>query len=211
MKSIPDIAAVTRCPHCAARFRVRAEQVKLHAGLVRCGACRGIFDAIEHLIEGSLPLADSMDDLSEGSPQTIIQGMPGMQPEDALDNNTPSRASALADLDAPNQAFIGPASASDGVRVRNLDADPAEPADTAMLPPGALSTYRWRAQPRSSSALARWALGLLCALATVALAAQAAFFFRDELAGRVPTLVPMLTAACGYLDCRSARPSGASN
>ena len=206
MKSIPDIAAVTRCPHCAARFRVRAEQVKLHAGLVRCGACRGIFDAIEHLIEGSLPLADSMDDLSEGSPQTIIQGMPGMQPEDALDNNTPSGSSARADLDAPNQAFIGPTSASDGVRVRNLDADPAEPADTAMLPPGALSTYRWRAQPRSSSALARWALGLLCALATVALAAQAAFFFRDELASRVPTLVPMLTAACGYLDCRVSPP-----
>ena len=29
-------------PHCGAKFRVRPEQVKPHAGLVRCGACRGI-------------------------------------------------------------------------------------------------------------------------------------------------------------------------
>ncbi len=185
---------------------MRAEQVKLHAGLVRCGACRGIFDAIEHLIEGSLPSADSMDDPSEGSPQTIIQGMPGMQPEDALDNNMPSRASALADIDAPNQALKGPTSATDGVRVRNLDADNAAPADAAMLSPAALNSYRWRAQPRTSSVLARWALGLLCALAALAVAAQAAFFFRDELASRVPTLVPTLTAACAYLDCRVSPP-----
>lgn len=187
MSSNQDVAAVTRCPHCAARFRVRAEQVKLHAGLVRCGACRGIFDAIEHLIEGSLPLADSMDDPSEGAPQTIIQGMPGMRPEDALDE-TPSAAGA------------------EGVRVRNLDAENAEPADAAMLPPGALSAYRWRAQPRTSSAPARWALGLLCAVAALALAAQAVFFFRDELASRVPTLLPVLTTGCNYLDCRVSPP-----
>ncbi len=183
---------------------MRAEQVTLHAGLVRCGACRGIFDAIEHLIEGSLPLADSMDAAGEGSPQTIIQGMPGMQPEDAVDD-TPLPASARAEVDAPNEASTS-APATDDVRVRNLDADNAEPADAAMLPPGALSTYRWRAQPRTSSALARWALGLLCAVAALALAAQSAFFFRDELASRVPALVPALTAACGYLDCRVSPP-----
>lgn len=203
-----QISAVTRCPHCAARFRVRAEQVKLHAGLVRCGACRGIFDAIEHLIEGSLPSADSMDDPSEGSPQTIIQGMPGMQPEDALDD-TPSAASARAAVDAPNQATAATAattSATDGVRVRNLDADTSEPADAAMMPPGALSNYRWRAQPRTSSALAHWVLGLLCVVAALALVAQAAFFFRDELASRVPASVPVLTAACSYLDCRVSPP-----
>lgn len=206
MKTVTDVAAVTRCPHCAARFRVRAEQVKLHAGLVRCGACRGIFDAIEHLIEGSLPSVDSMDDPSEGSPQTIVQGMPGMQPEDALDNNMPSSSSVRADLDPPNQAFTGPASASDGVRVRNLDADNAQPADADMLPPGGLSSYRWREQPRTRSALARWALGLLCAVAAFALGAQAAFLFRDELASRVPPLLPALTAACSYLDCRVSAP-----
>ena len=78
------VSAVTRCPHCSAKFRVRAEQVTLHSGLVRCGACRGIFDAVEHLVEGVLPQMPSMHETTEGaSPQTIIQGMPAMTAESA--------------------------------------------------------------------------------------------------------------------------------
>jgi predicted Zn finger-like uncharacterized protein len=69
-------SAITRCPHCAARFRIRAEQVKAHAGLVRCGACRGIFDAVAHITEGRLAVSDPADteDAAGESPRTIIPG-----------------------------------------------------------------------------------------------------------------------------------------
>lgn len=43
------MALATRCPHCQASFRVVADQLKLRGGLVRCGTCRQVFDAIGSL------------------------------------------------------------------------------------------------------------------------------------------------------------------
>jgi predicted Zn finger-like uncharacterized protein len=47
------MALAARCPHCHALFRVVADQLKLRGGLVRCGECRHVFDAI-----GSLSYVD---------------------------------------------------------------------------------------------------------------------------------------------------------
>jgi AGZA family xanthine/uracil permease-like MFS transporter len=44
------MALATRCPNCHALFRVAADQLKLRGGLVRCGACQHVFDAIGTLI-----------------------------------------------------------------------------------------------------------------------------------------------------------------
>jgi predicted Zn finger-like uncharacterized protein len=41
---------ITRCPHCKTAFRVREVQLTLRHGMVRCGACRGVFNAIQHLL-----------------------------------------------------------------------------------------------------------------------------------------------------------------
>jgi predicted Zn finger-like uncharacterized protein len=40
----------TQCPHCFTSFRVANDQLKLHAGLVRCGACQQTFNGIEYLL-----------------------------------------------------------------------------------------------------------------------------------------------------------------
>lgn len=50
----------TRCPHCRTTFRVVQDQLKLRGGLVRCGACKEIFNGTEHLlrpIEPATPAA----------------------------------------------------------------------------------------------------------------------------------------------------------
>lgn len=47
------MALATKCPECGALFRVVADQLKLRGGLVRCGQCRTVFDAI-----GSLTYVD---------------------------------------------------------------------------------------------------------------------------------------------------------
>ena len=47
------MALATKCPQCSALFRVVADQLKLRGGLVRCGQCRAVFDAI-----GSLTYVD---------------------------------------------------------------------------------------------------------------------------------------------------------
>ncbi|MDI6746277.1 MAG: DUF3426 domain-containing protein [Rhodocyclaceae bacterium] len=42
---------LTRCPHCETDFRVTPEQLKARQGQVRCGACRGVFNAIDNLAD----------------------------------------------------------------------------------------------------------------------------------------------------------------
>ncbi len=50
------MALATQCPHCYTSFRVANDQLKLYAGMVRCGACKQTFNGIEHLIPpGSTP------------------------------------------------------------------------------------------------------------------------------------------------------------
>lgn len=41
----------TACPHCESVFQLSGAQIDAREGLVRCGACRGIFNAKWHLVE----------------------------------------------------------------------------------------------------------------------------------------------------------------
>lgn len=47
----------TKCPYCLTTFRVVNDQLKLHAGVVRCGCCQKTFNGIEHLVGGVAPAA----------------------------------------------------------------------------------------------------------------------------------------------------------
>jgi len=44
------MAMTTRCPHCAAVFRVVPDQLRVRSGLVRCGACGSVFDGYAGLV-----------------------------------------------------------------------------------------------------------------------------------------------------------------
>lgn len=223
------VSAVTQCPHCNAKFRVRPEQVKLHAGLVRCGACRGIFDAVEHLVEGTLPAVDPIDEHGEVTPpQTIIQGMPAMT--QSVDTPAPAPATATVPATSASarpesgrpasswrqrddgsesrltQAGSTPliTSGHAGIAVHNIDATAEQVGDVET--PGAMGSYRWRPPQQAGSRAMQWLYGLLCVVAVTGLAAQATYFFRDEIASRFPQLARTLSAACVYLDCRLQPP-----
>ena len=211
-----QISAVTKCPHCSAKFRVRPEQVKLHAGLVRCGACRGIFDAVEHLIEGTLPSLDPIDEHGEVTPpQTIIQGMPAMQQQVESPEAAPPPAESPS-----SEAFTWQVRGSedstttqdpiivtpdDGVAVRNVDARD-QPNVAPTVAPGGLSNYRWRPPPQTSTPAMRWIFALSCLLSLTVLVTQGIYFYRDEIGSRIPQMAPALATACAYLDCRLAPP-----
>jgi predicted Zn finger-like uncharacterized protein len=60
------MALAARCPNCHALFRVAADQLKLRSGLVRCGACHHVFDAI-----GTLSYIDDAS-LSTSAPQPPV-------------------------------------------------------------------------------------------------------------------------------------------
>lgn len=237
-------SAVTQCPHCSAKFRVREEQVKLHSGLVRCGACRGIFDAVEHLIEGTLPRINLPDDeLENEPPRTIIQAMPAMQESaDPVAKSTPqssaSPSSAVPRAPAPPPVVAtastvqhasmnidgGSDFAVEHIEIKPIgfeaNLDDAEPyvrnvdatAATVAASPArhdeadALNRYHWREPERKTSPLMRWAYASFSLIALVALCAQAAYFFRDEIANRVPSLAPTLATACERIGCRVQPP-----
>ncbi len=55
----------TRCPFCQTLFHVTPEQLKMHAGRVRCGHCRQVFNAFEHLNNALSPKkAPSLKDIA---------------------------------------------------------------------------------------------------------------------------------------------------
>ena len=214
MSNVPSsVPAITQCPHCSAKFRVRPEQVKLHAGLVRCGACRGIFDAVEHLIEGSLPPMPPMHEAVEGAaPQTIVQGMPAMTAErdDAAINEA-----RTDDVKVTNDAAASGASANGGAAfssdpaVRNLDADTQ--SATAEKTERDLNDYRWRAPIQAESRGARWGYAVASLVAVLLLLGQGAYFFRDELVSRVPQAAPLVSMACEQIGCRVEPPRRAES
>jgi len=56
---------ITQCPQCGTHFKITKEQRNSHQGMVRCGRCQAVFNAVENLYVPStqldLPLA--MDDM----------------------------------------------------------------------------------------------------------------------------------------------------
>ncbi|WP_292931141.1 DUF3426 domain-containing protein [Noviherbaspirillum sp.] len=80
------MALATQCPHCHTTFRVAHDQLKLRAGLVRCGACKQIFNGIENLLRP--------DDLEPPSAQIPTSALQGPQPEPAPQTLPPSETSA---------------------------------------------------------------------------------------------------------------------
>ena len=206
--------AVTQCPHCSAKFRVRPEQVKLHAGLVRCGACRGIFDAVEHLIEGVLPPMLPMHEAVEGvSPQTIIQGMLAMTAErdDAATADGVSQNEVKITPDAAHGATSAnyESSVNADPHVRNLDAG-SQGATTDQTTRD-LNDYRWRAATGIESRGARWGYAVASLFAVLLLIAQSAYFFRDELVSRLPQVAPLMAIACEQIGCRVEPPRRAES
>ncbi len=69
---------ITQCLQCGTRFKVTAEQLEAHDGLVRCGRCHEVFNASEHLHDGTpspqlnLPIEPEL---------SIEQEVPGNEPD----------------------------------------------------------------------------------------------------------------------------------
>lgn len=195
----------TRCPHCQTRFRVTPAQLALRAGMVRCGACREIFNGDQYLLQDPAEvdaLASSADD--SGGRMTLIDfgslraGQPAVTPtmQDELDE----LSKAIADLQAK------PWRDTPAVELAaELGSDPAD--DRPPVAPAPAPAFVAQARKRQQSA-GRWKLVLWLGipLLLVALAAQLGYFFRSEIAARSPEAGRYLRAACARLGCQIRLP-----
>ncbi len=119
------MALATRCPNCHALFRVVADQLKLRGGLVRCGACRHVFDAIgtlSYLDDASLrPAAPAAPAPSDSESLRIPPPHPTILQDEVVN--------AARKIDLASSA-----SATGGVEVPHAASDTAETPDETPVP-----------------------------------------------------------------------------
>lgn len=125
------MALATQCPHCQTTFRVAHDQLKLRAGLVRCGACKQIFNGIENLLhpEGleqaigatHMPPSSAAGTAPPVFPPDTASRIPPRPAEtetNAALPETPPVASSTGGEDAlmPSEPAAPPAASEDGIQ-----------------------------------------------------------------------------------------------
>jgi len=193
------MALAARCPHCRALFRVVADQLKLRGGLVRCGECRQVFDAI-----GSLSYVDDVALAKETAEATVAgAALPGpavavlsarpphIAPEPAA---KPSPPRIVRPVDVGRRAPARHPEIRDELAVPTLlgfAEPPAESATRTTGPARALASADNRAAPAEPDEAV--------ALAAADAEPQAPSFLRTLDAFRNERLTRAMTIACAPL------------
>ncbi len=179
--------------------------MRTHAGLVRCGACRGIFDAREHLVEGELSPAVAEENDDNETPHTIVPGIPAVNHAPTIDAENSASASRPA-MAATTQTGSSQTNRRDpviGVSAKTT---------TNLEPPSdERAHFEWKPGARPLSPWERVGFGAAAVLLLTALIAQATYWFRDEIASYLPASAPILARLCQPLQCQISPPQRASD
>lgn len=175
-----------RCPGCGTTFRVTVEQLRVHAGTVRCGRCAEVFNALDNL----------------GTTQTALPPGSTIRPEPA--RPPPATAERTEALSEPaGSASIVPPAVSEPA--------PAPPLRHAVgaedLRPAEFGSPL-AAHEEEKTRGGMWALGV--AVLCIALFAQLIYFFRTEIAALTPASRYYLERVCGYFGCQVGLPKRAN-
>jgi predicted Zn finger-like uncharacterized protein len=192
----------TRCPHCQTRFRVSTEQLQLREGMVRCGSCREVFNAREHIdtpqTTAAAPALAAPDAPPEsGGRMTLIDfsawqgGTPAAPTESNMLDELDALSKAITDLQ--NKPWREP-----------VGVTPEAEHDWDEDEPGFIQQAR---KKQRAQRLRKWLLAIGIPVLLLALLAQLTYRFRDEIAVRVPETGPALRAACAQLGCKIALPA----
>lgn len=206
----------TCCPSCQTTFRVTPEQIRVRAGKVRCGQCRAVFNAIDHLLDEDGLVAvqatpQAVTDLEMATAAPSAAASPGRE-EERL-----AVSQAEAEVAPPGESESVPAGESDpalpdGRQGESLSG-PCEQAIAAIPRQGGAADgpglpqetgtstgdSQWLEGMTSKPALpADRSLTRLFAIAAsvlaVTLLGQMVFHFRSAIAINAPGLRPVLEA-----------------
>lgn len=187
------MSEITLCPQCATRFKVSAEQLEAHDGMVRCGRCQNVFNAREYLQEvaPSPQLSLLIDEVPEQAAALNSGDAARLPPTETwhYPSTGPSMTSAPYQSDltsVPDFAELEDEPTTLAQQVQFVD-DPAETEAPAS-----------RARHRLTTLLGMTLFLLLTA--------QAAYHYRDTLAVKLPGLKPLLAELCAQLECAIELP-----
>lgn len=204
----------TTCPHCHTQFRVTMAQLELRDGKVRCGACREVFNGIDHVVEytgepgftltppaAEQDLSDRMTLIDFGS----LRGAPEAPAQPTMQEELDALSRAIADLQSKPWAEppATPRSEFGDEETEDAHEDDAASTDTPAAEPGFVQQARSRER---SARVWKFLLWTGIPLLLLALAAQAGYFFRNEIAARSPQAARYLRAACRQLNCTISLP-----
>lgn len=118
----------TQCPHCFTSFRVANDQLKLHAGLVRCGACQQTFNGIEYLLapgaKPARPPAVAADTTSVQTTDAALEATAPIQiiiPEIAPEVAHDAEPEVLTSSDTAENTYAQSATASPGQDIHQIE------------------------------------------------------------------------------------------
>jgi predicted Zn finger-like uncharacterized protein len=201
------MSIITRCPGCGTTFRVTPVQLQAQHGMVRCGRCAQVFDGFKTLATLPDPVPAEAKQAPASTPETFAPAaapppvvMPAsiaapVAPAVAPTAPTPEPAPTIAKALAINAAAIN----APPPRTEIWPDEPLEQVEAPVKPaPSGLELHEPRRRARG------WAIGV--AVMLFALAAQAAYFFRSDIAASLPEARPQLSRMCELLHCAVALP-----
>ena len=141
------MALATKCPQCGALFRVVADQLKLRGGLVRCGQCRAVFDAI-----GSLTY---VDDTALAQSRTVTGAGTSPAPTPAPPADESASRQALGPSTTLRIAPVAPATLAGNLPLR-IELPKAPPEEPALLRRRAKAAAREAREGPSGSSVSKW-------------------------------------------------------
>lgn len=193
-------ALATRCPHCHTYFRVTPQQLALRDGMVRCGACREIFNGEVYVFERT-ELTDAttsaqVEDDTTGRMTLIDFGSLRATPaprESSMQEELDALSKAIADLQSKPWTEPPPGELA-----------PADEEDRDQPAPGFVHEARQR--QRTSRV---WTILLIVGIPLLlgALSAQLGYLFRNEIAARSPEAARYLRAVCRRIGCTITLPA----
>lgn len=194
-------ALATRCPHCQTYFRVTPQQLSLRDGMVRCGACRKIFNGEVYVFERTAltePQEHTHAEDSATGRMTLIDF------GSLRATTAPSESSMQEELDALSKAIAELQSKpwSEPAPVGLSSANEEE--ETEHPTPGFVHEARQR--QRTSRV---WMIVLIVGIPLLlgGLTAQLGYLFRNEIAARSPEAARYMRAVCRRIGCTITLPA----
>ncbi len=186
----------TLCPHCETRFKIVAAQLEVHQGMVRCGHCLQVFDARPNFIPDAPHPQLELEMSPAAIPAAIDEPIITQDNDEFADAPVEERHPDNLDFIVPPFATVGTEPSAQTNPEAEQDLTLAEQVEVreeeaVIVAPPKKRTWLW---------------GLSSSLLVLFLFGQAAYFFRAEIAARMPDIKPVLVKYCGLLGCTVPLP-----
>ncbi|HWU34240.1 MAG TPA: zinc-ribbon and DUF3426 domain-containing protein [Methylovorus sp.] len=217
------MSLITSCPACSTVFHVKPEQLSLRRGIVRCGECQHVFNALDHLHEaeaGSFPEAVAPEAVAPEVvvpevvvPEVVVPEVvvPEVVVPEAVVPEAVVPEAVVPEAVVPEAVVPEAVTPEVVVPAAHLQAPshaaahiPVQPAWQDAAPRSKLQTIT--IQPRTFP----WLSGILALLLLLAIVLQLAYFQRNALALAWPGSKPYFQQACAMLNCTIELPKDAS-